>query len=103
METILEAFLRNAAAEPDRVAFAHGDTELTFGALERRSSHLAAGLARAGVAPGLPVGILVMRGLHFPLALLALWRLGAIVVPFDPGAPPEDRAARASQSSTLRS
>ena len=96
METILEAFLRNAAAEPDRVAFAHGDTELTFGALERRSSHLAAGLARAGVAPGLPVGILVMRGLHFPLALLALWRLGAIVVPFDPGAPPEDRAARES-------
>jgi long-chain acyl-CoA synthetase len=96
MEIIFDAFLRNAAADPGRPVFVHGDRQLTFGALERRSSLVAAGLARAGVVAGMPVGILVTQGLNFPIALLSLWRLGAIVVPFDPGAPPEDRAARES-------
>lgn len=96
METILEAFLRSVTAEPERVAFIQGNTQLTFGILEQRSLRLAAGLLHAGVKPGMPVGILVAQGLNFPPALLALWRVGAIVVPFDPGAPAEDRAARES-------
>lgn len=96
MEAILEAFLRNAAAAPDRTAFVHGERRLSFGELAKRSRRVAAGLVRAGVAPGMPVGILATQGLNFPLALLGLWRAGAIVVPFDPGAPAEDQAARES-------
>jgi long-chain acyl-CoA synthetase len=96
MESILDAFLRNAAADPGRPAFVHGETQLTFGDLEQGSLRVASGLLSAGIVPGMPVGILVTRGLNFPLAILALWRLGAVVVPFDPGAPHEDRAARES-------
>jgi chromosome partitioning protein len=44
----------------------------------------------------MPVGILVKRGLNLPPLVLALWRLGAVAVPFDPAAPEEDRAARES-------
>ena len=37
MERILDAFQRIAATQPERVAFAHGDSRLTFAGLERRT------------------------------------------------------------------
>ena len=37
METILDAFLRNAAAAPGRLAFVHGETQITFGALDQQT------------------------------------------------------------------
>jgi acyl-CoA synthetase (AMP-forming)/AMP-acid ligase II len=44
----------------------------------------------------MPIGVMLTEGIRFPAVVLALWRLRAIVVPFDAGAAPEDRAARES-------
>lgn len=54
---------------------------LTFAAVEDETSRLAWALTEAGVAQGDAVAIMLPNGFEFPLAWLALAKLGAIVVP----------------------
>jgi acetyl-CoA synthetase len=55
--------------------------DVTFGELRERSERLAAGLAELGVGPGSRVAALLPKSVELPVALLAIWRLGAVYVP----------------------
>lgn len=75
----------HAAADPERVALVVGDAEYTRGDLERESRTRAAALRAAGVRPGRRVLFSCESTIEFVLDYLAALRLGAIVVPTNPG------------------
>jgi acyl-CoA synthetase (AMP-forming)/AMP-acid ligase II len=64
-----------------RMAYAH----LTFQQAEVLSERFAAGLAAAGVEPGMRTLLMVRPGLEFAPLVFALFRLGAVPVLIDPG------------------
>lgn len=72
--------------DPDRVATTQigpdlAPTTLTFGELAERSRALAAGLAETGITAGDRVATLVPKGIDLTVTALAVWRLGAVLVP----------------------
>jgi carnitine-CoA ligase len=80
-EGFLKLFLRNAAAEPERVFCRAGTGALSFGDLDRKSAALAAWLQSRGVMPGDRVA-LMLRNSGTTLALMfAIARAGAVWVP----------------------
>jgi acetyl-CoA synthetase len=63
--------------------------DLTFGELGELSAKFAAGLARLGVGPGDAVAALMGKSAELVVALLGIWRRGAVHVPlFTAFAPP---------------
>jgi acetyl-CoA synthetase len=63
--------------------------DLTFGELGELSARFAAGLARLGVGPGDAVATLMGKSAELVVALLGIWRRGAVHVPlFTAFAPP---------------
>ncbi|MEV8556501.1 amino acid adenylation domain-containing protein [Streptomyces sp. NPDC051917] len=78
-----------ATAHPDRRAVLADDGELTFAELNRRADALAGALLRCGAGPERTVGVHLPRSCASAVALLAVWRAGAVFVPLDPGHPDE--------------
>jgi acetyl-CoA synthetase len=63
--------------------------DLTYGQLRRESAQFAAALADLGVGPGDAVGVLMGKSAELVVALLGIWRRGAVHVPlFTAFAPP---------------
>ncbi|MEV6429591.1 AMP-binding protein [Nocardia sp. NPDC051463] len=66
-----------------------GSIDLTYGALRERSAQFAAALAEQGVGPGDRVATLMAKSVDLVIALLGIWRRGAVHVPlFTAFAPP---------------
>ncbi|MEE2056460.1 AMP-binding protein [Rhodococcus artemisiae] len=66
-----------------------GSTDLTFGDLSERSARFATALADLGVEPGDHVATLMGKSADLVVALLGIWRRGAVHVPlFTAFAPP---------------
>lgn len=65
----------------DRDAVIDGPVRLTYAALEQRAARVAAGLAADGVSEADRVVLLITNRAEFTVALLAVFRLGAIAVP----------------------
>ena len=83
-------FLASARRFGDRVALRDRNATLTYaGLLKRASSRLAAGLAALGVAPGERV-LLLPNGARFIESWWAVVLAGAVVVPVNPRAAPEE-------------
>lgn len=80
-------------APTDRLAFACEEQPFTFGALAQGVDQLAAGLHGLGVGPGIVVGASLSNGPEALMLPLALWRLGAVVVPVFPMTPDATRCA----------
>ncbi|MFI7409572.1 amino acid adenylation domain-containing protein [Streptomyces sp. NPDC049627] len=91
--TVPELIAERVAAAPDTVALVAGEQTLTYGELWAAAGRLAACLADAGVARGDRVAVVLERSADVVVALLALWRAGAVQVPVDPGNPAERVAA----------
>ena len=71
---------------PERTAFTIVGPDLTpaaitYGALRQWSERFAAGLSELGVGRGDRVATLMGKGVHQLVAVLAVWRLGAVHVP----------------------
>ena len=80
------AHLLNDRHGPNATAFTFVDAELsassmTHGELAEASARLAGGLAGLGVGRGDRVAVLMSKRRELPVALLAIWRLGAVYVP----------------------
>lgn len=74
--------LTSAAAKyGERTFLIFGDAHLSFAAANERVDRLAAALQRLGVAKGDRVAVMLPNGFDFPLAWLAIARLGAVIVP----------------------
>jgi acetyl-CoA synthetase len=72
--------------DPDAVAFTFvdgdlGRLDLSYGELSERSRRFASVLAEEGVGRGDRVGVLMGKRIELVVALLAIWRLGAVHVP----------------------
>ncbi|MEH1030542.1 amino acid adenylation domain-containing protein [Micromonospora profundi] len=86
--------------QPDRVAIRFAGVELTYDQLERRSNRLAHALHGHGIGPGHIVGLLLDRGIHLPIAQLAVMKAGAAWLPLDPQHPPARLALLATDAGT---
>lgn len=84
---IIQQFAAQVAARPYEVAFSCRGETLTFGELDRRTNQLARYLAGQGIGRGAVAGVCLERSLEAVVALLALYKLGAVYVPLDPTYP----------------
>ncbi|MER6509531.1 AMP-binding protein [Nonomuraea sp. NPDC001636] len=74
-----------AAAHGDRVLFRFDGAETTVAQVEQRTDRLAGVLAAHGVRRGDRVAVMLANGVGFPVAWLAIAKLGAVIVPLNPG------------------
>ena len=65
----------------ERVLLACDDIRLSYGEAENRSKLLARALLASGVTKGANVGLLFPNGVDFLISVLAVTRIGAVVVP----------------------
>ncbi|GAB2486319.1 AMP-binding protein [Nocardiopsis aegyptia] len=75
-------------------------TTLTFGQLAERSHTLAAGLRDLGITPGDRIATLIPKGIDLTITALAVWRLGAVLVPLLPSFAPSAITQRLTNSHT---
>ena len=76
---LAEAVARNSDGE----ALIDGERRITWRALDDAASRVAGGLASLGVVPGDRVALLMANCVEFVVAMHAVMRLGAIVVPLN--------------------
>ncbi|MEV0712481.1 AMP-binding protein [Nocardia aurea] len=76
-------------------------TDLTYGDLRERSSRCAAALADLGIGPGDRVATLMSKSADLVVALLGIWRLGAVHVPLFTAFAPPAIALRLTASRTV--
>ncbi|MFD0689179.1 AMP-binding protein [Actinomadura fibrosa] len=75
--------------------------DLTYGELRDRSARFAAGLRDLGVGPGDRVATLMGRSAELVVAMLGIWRLGAVQVPLFTALAPPAIAARVTGNGTV--
>nr|AGS49513.1 long-chain-fatty-acid--CoA ligase [uncultured bacterium esnapd7] len=78
-----------AVATPDAVAVEHDDAVLTYGRLAARAAGLARKLVDLGAGPERPVAVSVPRSIELVVAVTAILKAGAAVLPIDPDCPSE--------------
>ncbi|HEX7154086.1 MAG TPA: amino acid adenylation domain-containing protein [Thermoanaerobaculia bacterium] len=86
--SFLALFAAHVQQTPDAIAVRCGDEALTYCVLDERAATLAARLRRNGAAGAL-VGVCVPRTANALVALLAVWKAGAVYLPIDPEYPDE--------------
>ncbi len=86
---IHQLFFAQSELTPDAIAVRFGETHLSFGELQERSSRLANHLQKLGVGPGALVGLCVERSLDMMVGLLGILKAGGAYVPLDPSYPSE--------------
>lgn len=84
-DTIYDVLADAAAETPDQLALHFFETgeKLTYRELLDAVNRLASGLSRFGVRKGHHVGVMLNNLPSFPIAWLALGRLGAVVIPIN--------------------
>jgi acyl-CoA synthetase (AMP-forming)/AMP-acid ligase II len=82
--TLAELFGRRAAEHAERTLLISGGRSLSYGQVDARASALAAALAELGVEAGDRVAVNLPNCPEWIIALLAVARLGAVVVPINP-------------------
>jgi long-chain acyl-CoA synthetase len=79
-----QLFEATTQRRPDKVALVCGDVRLSYAEIDRRSLRLAGYLHRQGIASGERVGLFLENGPDMVIAILALLRLGAVCMAFNP-------------------
>lgn len=87
--TILHLFENCARRDGERPALTFGEQGLTYAQLDGKANSLAALLHARGVRAGELIPIVTAGTLELPIAMIALWKLGAAFVPIDVGWPQE--------------
>ncbi len=78
---------RSVARFPEATALEFQGKTLTYAAMDARANALAHALVERGVVAGDLVAVILRRGLDLPIALQAIWKVGAAYVPIDPDYP----------------
>jgi non-ribosomal peptide synthetase-like protein len=90
-EALVDIFSAAARRLPGKCALSllGSSSGLTYEAVDRQSSRVAAALVAHGVKPGDLVGLWFRRSLELHIAMLGILKAGAAYVPFDAEAPAE--------------
>ncbi|WP_169307408.1 non-ribosomal peptide synthetase [Chitiniphilus eburneus] len=80
-------FEATAAAMPGRTALSDEHAEYRYGALREKVDALCWLLQARGVHAGDRIGLFTARSADYPIALLAVLKLGLVAVPLDPALP----------------
>jgi long-chain acyl-CoA synthetase len=83
-ETALAMFEAAVRRAPDSDLIRYFETPISLAEADDLSGALAAGLAELGVKRGARVALMLQNVPQFVIAMLALWKLGAIAVPCNP-------------------
>lgn len=75
---MIQDLLAEATSRGAAIAIEAAGRRLSYGELADEVSAFGARLQRAGIGPGAAVELLVRREVGFPVALLALWSIGAV-------------------------
>lgn len=86
-EPVHDLVAKISDATPDAVAVVCGPETLTYAALDRRATAIAAALQVGGAGPGSLVGLYLDRSPAMVAALLGILKTGAAYVPLDPAFP----------------
>ncbi len=100
-ETVVDRFERAAAENPEALALASAEVELTYGELNRRANRFAHRLLEIGMGPETLAGVLLPRGAGLVLAKLSILKTGGAYLPLDPEHPRE-RLARVVEDARPR-
>src|SRR5215472_8745551 len=85
--SIPDLIRKRAEVTPEALAVRAGSDRLSYGEFDVRANRLANFLSGLGIVPGKVVGLCLQRGLDFPVAALAILKLGAAYLPLEPKAP----------------
>jgi amino acid adenylation domain-containing protein len=86
---VQELFEAQAAETPEAVAVVFGDSQLSYGELNRRANQLAHQLRALGVGPETLVVVCAERSTEMAVGLLGVLKAGGAYVPLDPAYPRE--------------
>lgn len=84
-----EIFQKQVLETPNNVAVVYGGEKLSYQELEEKSNQLANYLQTLGVKEENLVGVYLERSINLIIALLAIFKAGAVYLPLDPSYPPE--------------
>jgi len=87
--TVAGLFSEQAAKTPDAIAVIHGETQLSYREIERRSNRLARFLVQRGLTPETRIGIMLDRSPAMIVALLGVLKAGGAYFPLNPELPLE--------------
>lgn len=79
--TLDHQFVEQSRLTPDQIALVQGEQTVTYAQLEGRSARAAAALMQRGIGPGAVVGLHIERSINWAVAVLAVLRAGAAVMP----------------------
>ncbi|MDO3560284.1 non-ribosomal peptide synthetase [Ralstonia pseudosolanacearum] len=82
-------FEQQVARDPEAIAVTFGETRLSYAALNARANRLAHHLLALGVQPEDRVAVALHRCVDLPVAMLAIFKAGAVYLPVDPNYPAE--------------
>ncbi|HEX5581277.1 MAG TPA: AMP-binding protein [Gemmatimonadaceae bacterium] len=82
--TLADLFGRRAAEHAERTLMVAGGRSISYGQVEQRATAMAAALAELGVEAGDRVAVNLPNCPEWMIALLAVAKLGAVVVPVNP-------------------
>jgi non-ribosomal peptide synthetase component F len=85
--SVADLVAARAAAQPDAVAVAEGETSITYAELERRAEEVAGTLRDAGVAEGDVVALLARPSIDLAVGALGILKVGAAHLLLDPDQP----------------
>ncbi len=88
-QTVVAAFEKQAAKNPQQVALSVAGINTNYGELNQRSNQLAHHLLQAGLQVGDRVAICLDRSREMVVAMMAVLKAGAAYVPVDPNYPDE--------------
>src|SRR5262249_709322 len=88
-QSLAQAFEKQVALTPQRVAaVAHGEA-LDYASLNERANRIAHLLRGLGSQPNTPVGVMIPRGLNYLAAVLGIVKAGGAFLPVDTAYPAE--------------
>ncbi|OAI69349.1 hypothetical protein RSP797_17045, partial [Ralstonia solanacearum] len=76
-------FERQVARDPEAIAVIFGQTQLSYAELNARANRLAHHLIELGVQPEDRVAVALHRCIDLPVAMLAVFKAGAVYLPLD--------------------
>ncbi|ABC29732.1 Non-ribosomal peptide synthetase modules and related protein [Hahella chejuensis KCTC 2396] len=100
-DTLIDRFLRQAQASPQRIAVSDSDAQLSYEALREAANRLARRLAEQNVSDDEPVGLCTGRSVNLAVGILGILSAGGAYLPLDI-AQPEARLRQQIVDSGLR-